>query len=519
MLKLKSVNFNHQLFQEYALEPVDEREWLIGRDPRCQIVLTTLDVSRTHGRIFYEDDLYYFENISQHGTTLNSNELLPDERKPLHKGDLLVLGETYLQVEELTAPSLLDLAPHQPLTTESEWKGDLQVRCCRIIDETADVKTFCFTAEPAILFHYKPGQFVNLELEIDGKTVVRPYSISSSPTRPYHLAITIKRLPSLRDDLPPGLVSNWMHDRLQVGDRIKLRGTPMGNFTCQPAPPKILLASAGSGITPMMSMARWVQDSLTPCDIIFLHSARTPDDIIFRRELEAMAAQMPNFRLAFTVSRPSAQSNWTGLRGRISNMMLQMVVPDLSDRSVYVCGSQEWMQNIKSILTTLDFPMSSYQEESFGGYHPVTASGSTNDSTSDSTNDSTISLKKLKTGTISNDAFALSNETMASNGNGHHLTDEAIAQTLSLDTAEVSFTQSGVNVIADGDLSILELAEQEGVSIPNACRAGGCGACKVRTQGRVRYATPPAALTAADRESGHALACVAHPVGALAVDA
>jgi len=503
MLKLKSVNFNHQLFQEYALEPTKEREWIIGRDPRCQIVLTTLDVSRTHGRIFYEDDLYYFENISQHGTTLNSNELLPDERKPLYKGDLLILGETYLQVEELTALTLLDLASHEPLKTESEWKDDLQVRCCRIIDETADVKTFCFTAEPATLFHYKPGQFVNLELEIEGKTVVRPYSISSSPTRPYHLAITIKRLPRLRDDLPPGLVSNWMHDRLQVGDCIKLRGTPMGNFTCLPTPPKILLASAGSGITPMMSMARWVQDTLTPCDVIFLHSARTPEDIIFRQELETMAAQMPNFRLAFTVSRPSAQSNWTGLTGRISNMMLQMVVPDLSDRAVYVCGSNEWMQNIKSILTTMDFPMSSYQEESFGGHRPASASSAT----------------KPKSETTSEDTLAQNKRTAESNGNGHHLPSVAIAPSLALDIAEVSFTQSGVNVLADGDLSILELAEQEGVSIPNACRAGGCGACKVRTQGRVRYATAPAALTAADREAGHALACVAHPVGSLAVDA
>ena len=503
MLKLKSVHFNHQLFQEYALEPADEREWIIGRDPRCQIVLTTLDVSRTHGRIFYEDDIYYFENISQHGTTLNSNELLPDEKKPLYKGDLLVLGETYLQVEELTAPALLDLASPQPLKTNSEWQDDLQVRCCRIIDETTDVKTFCFTAEPATLFHYKPGQFVNLEAEIDGKTVVRPYSISSSPTRPYHLAITIKRLPRLRDDLPPGLVSNWMHDRLQVGDRIKIKGAPMGNFTCLPAPPKILLASAGSGITPMMSMARWLQDTLTPCDIIFLHSARTPEDLIFRRELEAMAAQMPNFRLAFTVSRPSAQSDWTGLTGRVSNMMLQMVVPDLSDRAVYVCGSNEWMQNIKSILHTLEFPMSSYQEESFGGHRSASAKGSA----------------KPRIETISEDTFVPAQGTTKSNGNGHQLSDVAIAQPISVDTAEVSFTQSGMNVLADGDLSILELAEQEGVSIPYACRAGGCGACKVRTQGRVRYATPPAALTAADREAGHALACVAHPVGLLVVDA
>jgi glycine betaine catabolism B len=499
MLKLKSVNFNHQLFQEYALEPAEEQQWLVGRDPRCQIVLTTLDVSRTHGRIFYEDSLYYFENISQHGTILNNHELLPEEKKPLNKGDLLVLGETYLQVEELAAPASLQLSSHEPLKPHAQWQENLQVKCCRIIDETADVKTFCFTAEPAILFHYKPGQFVNLELEIEGKTIVRPYSLSSSPTRPHHLAITIKRLPSLRADLPPGLVSNWMHDRLKVGDSIKLRGTPMGNFTCVPAPPKILLASAGSGITPMMSMARWLQDTLTPCDITFLHSARTPEDIIFRRELEDMAAQMPNFRLVFTVSRPSAQSHWAGLTGRISELMLQMVVPDLCDRQVYVCGSRDWMQNIRAILAQLNFPMSAYQEESFGGHHPA----------------SSPTQPKAETIPISAPSLGMAKN----HENGHESPSDVNSIATNLDTAKVSFSQSGLNVLADGDLSILELAEQEGISIPNACRAGGCGACKVRTQGRIRYTTAPAALTAADRESGYVLACVAHPVGALVVEA
>jgi glycine betaine catabolism B len=475
MLKLKSVNFDHQLFQEYTLEPAKEQEWVIGRDPRCHLVLSTLDVSRTHGRIFFEDEIYHFENLSQHGTTLNSTELLPNERKPIGKGDLLVLGETYLHVEELAEP--VELPPLEEQLNDLWTARDVQ--CCRIIDETPDVKTFCFTAEPTTLFNYKPGQFVNLELEIDGKTVVRPYSVSSSPTRPHHLAVTVKRLPGRRADLPPGLVSNWMHDRIKVGDRIKLQGAPSGNFTCLPnLPPKILFISAGSGITPMMSMARWIQDTLSSCDVVFFHSARTPEDIIFRRELESMAT-LPNFRVAFTISRMAAQSNWTGLTGRISEMMLQQVVPDLCDRAIYACGSNEWMQNIKSILTTLDFPMEAYQEESFGGYRSV----------------------------------PIQTPPKTTENNGHSNSSTRIQ------TEEISFTQSGLNAPTDGDLSILELAEQEGVAIPNACRAGVCGACKVRTQGQVRYATPPTALTATDRQAGYALACVAHPVGALTVEA
>jgi glycine betaine catabolism B len=479
MLKLKSVNFSHQLFQEYVLEPEKEQEWIIGRDPRCHLVLTTLDVSRTHGRIFFEDASYYFENISQHGTTLNSNELLPNEKLPICKGDLLVLGETYLHVEELAGPEEL---PPMEEQLNVLWTAD-EVCCCRVTDETSDVKTFHFATDPPTLFRYQPGQFINLELEIDGKTVIRPYSISSSPTRPHHLAITVKRLPGRRADLPPGLVSNWMHDRLKVGDRIKLRGEPSGAFTCLPnLPPKILFISAGSGITPMMSMARWIQDTLSSCDVVFLHSARTPEDIIFRRELETMAT-LPNFRVAFTISRMTAQSNWTGLTGRISEMMLQMVVPDLCDRAVYACGSNEWMQNIKSILTALNFPMEAYQEESFGGYQSTPGK--------------------------------IAHKTAERNGKGH----AGLSTSTPTKPPEISFTQSRLHTPTDGDLSILELAEQEGVLIPNACRAGVCGACKVRTEGQVRYATPPTALTATDREAGYALACVAHPVGALTVDA
>jgi glycine betaine catabolism B len=488
MLKLKSVNFNHQQFQEYNLEFNAEYQWLIGRDPRCQLVLTTLDVSRTHARILYEDEVYYFENISQHGSTVNQDELLPHEKKPIHKGDLLVLGETYLQVEELATPS--DRILQEPIA--ASWAGDLQ--CCRIIEETADVKTFCFTSESETLFDYKPGQFVNLELEIEGKTIVRPYSISSSPTRPHHLAITIKRLPQLRADLPPGLVSNWMHDRFQVGDRLKLKGSPMGNFTCLPdVPPKILFLSAGSGITPMMSMARWIQDTLTPCDVVFIHSARTPEDIIYRTELETMAAQMPNFQLVFTVSRPPEQSNWAGLTGRISAMMLQLLVPDLNDRAIYVCGSKDWMGNIKSILTQLEFPMTAYKEESFGSGAPAIAP----------VTDETENILELS----------------QPNSVSSHPASSPADSSPNLPSGQISFTQSSVKAPADSDLSILELAEQEGVTIPNACRSGMCGACKVHVQGQVRYAAPPNALPASDREAGYALACIAHPVGALEVSA
>jgi ferredoxin-NADP reductase len=505
MLKLKSVNFEQQQFQIHQLDQSypGQLEWAIGRNITCDLVLSSPEVSRVHGRIFYNEDTYHFVDVGSTSGSLLNGEVIPaNDQRPLRPNDLLQIGEVFLYVEEVTPPSPVFVSAPVPYgsSPERQWtEEDLLCRCCRIIDETPDVKTFCFMAEPPVLFSYKPGQFVTLEVEIDGKPVMRPYSISSSPSRPYHLSFTVKRVPSppdTVDDLPPGLVSNWLHDHLKVGDRIKLVGGPMGHFTCLPdLPPKLLLISAGSGITPMMSMSRWVQDTLADCDIVFLHSARKPEDIVFRAELETMAAQLPNFRLAITLTQISLGYAWMGLTGRISESMLNLLVPDLLDRSVFVCGPEGFMQGIKSLLETLNFPMQNYMEESFGGRKPAP-----------------IPLASQP------DLWAEPLSAASYNGNGHHpVPSPSTAKTT---PPAVKFAKSGQDIAADGTTSILELAEQEGIQIRHACRVGACGACKViAREGQVRYDTPPMALTGADQEAGYVLACVAYPVDRLVVEA
>ncbi|NEQ26297.1 MAG: hybrid-cluster NAD(P)-dependent oxidoreductase, partial [Microcoleus sp. SIO2G3] len=438
--------------------------------------------------------------------------IAPNETRQLHAGDLLQIGETFLHVEELSPPAGTKspaIATLTALPSEQWTSGELDCHCCRIIDETPDVKTFCFVADSPVLFDFQPGQFVNLAVDIDGKPAVRPYSISSSPTRPYHLSVTVKRVPAPPHDrsLPQGLVSNWLHDNLKVGDRIRLLDRPMGHFTCLPnLPPKLLLISAGSGITPMMSMSRWVQDTLADCDIVFLHSARTPNDIVFRSELEMMATQMPNFHLAVTLTRPAVNLPWMGLTGRISQAMLNWVVPDLFDRAVFVCGPNEFMQSIKSTLQAMNFPMGNYQEESFGGKKAAPA----------------------KTSPATKPPVP----TATSNGKHHTEALPFIAPQVLPPIAPsqngvaapaapaVSFAKSNQEVPADGTSSILEIAEQEGVSIRAGCRVGACGACKVRSQqGQVRYDSPPPALSASDQQAGYVLACVAYPVDRVVVEA
>jgi glycine betaine catabolism B len=537
MLKLKSVNFNHQLFESHHLTQsyMGQLEWLIGRDPRCDLVLKTLDVSRTHGRIFYDGSQYHFENISQHGSVYNNEDVIEQHRRSLHKGDILILGDTYLHVEEAQPPtfdpsalepsasgeanpasSSIVLRTTKPdLSAPSKPSGypsaDMIIRCDRIIQETPDVKTFCFSAESGQSFDYQPGQFVNLQLSIEGQTILRPYSISSSPTRPHHLAVTIKRVASPSDsDLPVGLVSNWMHDCFQVGDRLTLKGGVFGQFTCAPdVPQKLLLLSAGSGITPMISMARWIQDTLAECDVLFLHSARTPADLIFRHELELMAQQMSNFRLALTVTRP--EGNWTGLSGRITDRMVQLVAPDLQERTLFLCGSHDFRDGMRSLLKSLDFPMSAFHEESFG------------DRTS-GLNHHNPSLPKQETVIATNLNITDLDELIPS-GEGSATRNGKVTPLMQAKPEvskqpQVQFAKSDVSIKATPDCTLLELAEQEGISIASACRAGICGACKVHTQkGNVRYSVSPAALTVAEQQSGYVLACIAYPENQVVIDA
>ena len=527
MLKLKSVNFEQQEFGTHILTQSrpGQLEWVIGRYATCDLVLSAQEVSRVHGKIIYQDNNYYFiDDGSTSGSSLNGELVGENDKRSLRVGDLLQIGETYIHIEEMEPPSLAVAEGDLSLTAmEPQWtSGDLQVRCCRIIDETPDVKTFCFVAEPPVTFNYKPGQFVNLEIEIDGKPILRPYSISSSPTRPHAIHLTVKREASGHPEVRPGVVSSWLHSSFKVGDRVKFVGTPIGHFTCLPdLPPKILLISAGSGITPMMSMARWVQDTLADCDIVFLHSARRPEDIVFRDELAMMSAQMSNFRLAITTTQPSARYPWLGLTGRISKSMLHVVVPDLLDRAVYACGPDGFVQTFKSLLESVNFPMQQYKQESFGG-KPV-AKVAPAASAQDTSTISAANLSKVNKTVLSKSAPAQGSIAPSRNGQGKSpdlLLNSSGGNTTVKVAPLVKFANSDRSVPADGNTSVLELAEQEGISIRNACRVGSCGACKVMArEGQVQYAGQPIALSATDQEAGYILSCIARPVDRLVVEA
>lgn len=346
------------------------------------------------------------------------------------------------------------------------WDSHSQLlECVMVLEDTHDVKTFCFQTADNSWFRYLPGQFITVDVEIDGQRHQRCYTLSSSPTRPLSISITVKA----QQD---GLVSNWLHRSLKIGDRIRAYG-PSGIFSFHHQPAKkYLFLSGGVGATPLLSMTRWLFDYGQHTDVVFVHCARTPSDIIARTELEAMSARLADIKLAFVCESPDPQRAWTGYSGRLNQLMLELIAPDYAEREVFCCGPEPFMQAARDILNSLHFDMAHYHEESFSA--PIIDASDTPE------HDDVVP-------------------------------DEAAP-------AQVSFLRSGREVSCNEGDTLLAVAKSCGLHIPNACQFGVCGTCAVKKLDGEVHMVHNGGITQEQLDEGYVLACCAHPLGAVQID-
>jgi ferredoxin-NADP reductase len=365
------------------------------------------------------------------------------------------------------------LNPVNPVTTQTWTNGRHQVRCVKVIQETWDTRTFCFMAEQPVMFFFKPGQFVTLELEIDGEQVMRSYTISSSPSVPYSFSITVKRMPG-------GVVSNWLHDNLKVNDELAVHG-PVGKFNIIDYPTdKLLMLSGGVGITPLMSMVRWLFDTNAAVDLQFVHSSRAPQDIIFHRELAHIFSRIPEFKLHIVCERSDEMGEaWSGFRGYLSQAMLELMAPDFLEREIFCCGPTPYMNAIKRLLQENGFDMSRYHEEAFGAT-PVDVQ-----------------------------------EEVIENA------EQAEAEAGELDVSDmlsVEFSSTGKSVRIQPGETVHTAAAKLGLHIPKACGMGICGTCRVPlTSGEVDM-EHNGGITDEDMADGVILSCCSKPTGDVVVE-
>ena len=151
-------------------------------------------------------------------------------------------------------PMATDLLPQAMSQAGEYWdpESDDKLVCIDVHDETHDVKSFTFVSPGRKQFEFSAGQYFKFELGLDNEDDGRCYSVSSSPLRRNAITITVKRVPG-------GKVSNWLHDNLTPNTAVCASG-PLGRFV-RPAANKFLFLSGGSGITPLMSMARELADT------------------------------------------------------------------------------------------------------------------------------------------------------------------------------------------------------------------------------------------------------------------
>ena len=214
-------------------------------------------------------------------------------------------------------------------------------------------------------------------------------------------------------------------------------------------------------------MTTWAWDSGEMPDIVFVHAAKTPSDIIFRERLEQFANRVPGLQLRFTVEEADPFRVWPGYKGRLSQIMLGLMAPDYLEREVFCCGPAPFMQAVREMLQSLGFDMARYHEESFAA---------------PALEEAPVALMEAPT------------------------------------AAEITFTRSGKTVATDGTETLLAVAKRAGLNIPSSCNFGLCGTCKVQKTGGEVSMVHNGGISEEEIADGMVLACCARPVGVVSLD-
>ena len=204
-------------------------------------------------------------------------------------------------------------------------------------------------------FTFLPGQFVMVRQKINGKTIPRAYSISSSPTKSEsdnYFDLTVRQT-----ETPT--VSKWLNDR-SVNDEILFRG-PYGQFYWlenHPESSQLLLLGGGSGITPLKSMIEYISDKKLGNKSVLLYSSKTEKDIILREPLEELEKKNENIKVEFSLTREPQDSNWNGRRGRIDEQYIKKILKEfnIEKTGCYLCGTPGFVESMTKLLENAGIP-------------------------------------------------------------------------------------------------------------------------------------------------------------------
>ena len=331
-----------------------------------------------------------------------------------------------------------------------------------IVVETVSSITICLRRQGgADLPPFLAGQYVNLFVKVGDLQTSRPYAISSSPKDRSRYELTIRRVPG-------GRVSNHLLDTLKRGDPLQSTG-PMGTFFHNPLfhGEDLVFIAGGSGVAPAMSMIRDIVERALPLRLHLIYGSTSATDILFKTELDAIAAKHANIRVAYVVMEPDAQ--WHGLTGLISAELIASVTGPLNNRMVYVCGPQALYPYALEQLCALAHKRRRIRFEANGApAQPQTQVG-------------------WPTG-------------------------------LSTKTAVSVHVKGGPTFKTTCGTPLLDALEGAGARPPVACRSGECGLCRVRVVAGSAFSASESRVRKADIQFGYVHSCVSYALGDLEIE-
>ena len=335
----------------------------------------------------------------------------------------------------------------------------MRLRVAEVIEETPSTKTLRFKRLDGPVPPFRAGQYVNLFVEIDGVRTSRPYSISSAPGAD-HIDLTVR-------EKPGGFVSPYLLASVGVGDEFETTG-PLGSFYHEPLidGTELTFLAGGSGVTPFMSMIRSAASKEAAVDITLFYGCRTPDDVIFGRELKALAKKNPRIKFALVISEPP--KGYRGMKGFLDAARIKRKVGDPEGKTFYLCGPTAMYDFCLPQLESLGVPSRRIKRELYG---PP---------------DDPIRLPGWPKGLKPDSIFSVEVE-----GRG----------TLSAVSGE----------------PLLNSLERSGIVVPTQCRSGECSLCRTKLVSGKVLMPEYAGVRESDRATGHIHPCVSYPLEDLVI--
>jgi len=391
-------------------------------------------------------------------------EVLPRglaERMRAARRDAEMLGNRLIRGK--TPPPLIE----RPRAAEADVvslprKAPNLARAVHVVDvvrETDNATSIYLTEEDGSPIEFEPGQFLSVDVTIDGKTHRRAYSLASAcvPGVPVH--ITVKRITE-------GRVSNHLNDTVNVGDTLSVLG-PSGNFTVDPQPINerhLVMLAGGSGITPIMCLLETILHYEKGSRVTLIYGNRSWDDVIFRDRLAALTKEHEG-RLVVDHVLEHPPEGWQGGVGLLEEPVLaeRLDTLGLQDDGLlryFLCGPTPMMDAAHVVLADRAVDGARISEERF-------------------------TRPEERHGVSGSSSMEL---VVISKGGSDHGVQVAPGQT------------------------ILEAALAAGLDIPFSCAMGGCGACRVRRIDGDVQMDEPNCLSRAERAEGYVLTCVGRPL-------